>query len=107
MSSNTTSTPLTLDDAYNMLKGKGGDIESESILNDSNFDKKNNTVSFWSNKGDAAKVIERCRNSIISFQVMGDGIQLTIDRKAFRGMACAFRKIGPEGKKPRKNKING
>lgn len=97
---------LTLDDVLEQFKGKGGNPEAESILNDSNFDKKEGTVSFWSNKADAAKVIERCRNSIISFMMVGCGVQLTIDRKAFRGAHCAFRKVG--GRKPRvKKATNG
>jgi len=93
---------LTLDQVLEQFKGKGGDIEAESILNDSNWDKKEGTVSFWSNKADAAKVIERCRNSIISFCLEGAGVHLIIDRKAFRGAHCAFRKVG--GRKPRQKK---
>ncbi|SRR3990167_8766954 len=75
------------------FKGKGGDGEAESILNDSNMDKKKGTVSVWSNKVDAFKILERCSNSVISFQIIGDGIQMEIDRKAFRGIHCAFRNV--------------
>lgn len=83
---------INLDDVIKQFKGKGGDPEAESILNDSNSDKKEGYVSFWSNKSDAAKVIERCKNSIINCEVIGDGVQLTIDRKAFRGLVYCFRR---------------
>ena len=83
----------TLDDILVAFKGKGGGPEAESILNDSNTDKKDNSVFIWSNKNDAAKIIERCRNSIKSFKYDGSGVSLEIDRKAFRGIHCAFRTV--------------
>ena len=82
----------TIDEILNLFKGKGGDPESESVLLDSNHDKKDGFVSFYSNKSDAAKVIERCKEGIISFELIGDGVQLKIDRKWFRGMVFAFKK---------------
>jgi len=83
----------TLEEVHEMFKGKGGNEESETILNDSNIEKKEGYVSVWSNKADAAKIIERCKNSIRSFQLVSGGVQLEIDRRAFRGIICSFRRI--------------
>jgi hypothetical protein len=81
----------SLDEIAAMFKGKGGNEESESILNDSNMDKKDGIVSVWSNKADAAKIIERCKGGIKNYELCGGGIKLDIDRKLFRGLWCAFR----------------
>ena len=83
---------ITLDELYAMYKGKGGGPESESIIIDSNIDRKDGYVSIWSNKGDVAKIIERCKKDIISFEYKGDGVNFNINRKAFRGVHCAFRR---------------
>lgn len=82
---------ISLDEILELYKGKGGNPESESVLVDSNLDKKAGFVSVWSNKNDAAKIISRCRDSIVFFEMVGDGVQLHIDRKAFRGMVYCFR----------------
>ncbi len=92
----------SIDEILASFKGKGGNPESESIIVDSNHDKKEGFVSVWSNKADAAKIIERCRNSIKDYYLLGDGVQLVIDRKAFRGILCAFRQV--KERKPRKKK---
>lgn len=84
---------ISLNDIVKMFKGKGGDPEAETIINDSNGDKKNGSVFVWSNKNDASKIVERCKNSIKSCKLVGDGVQLEIDRKAFRGIVCAFRRL--------------
>jgi len=74
------------------FKGKGGGPEAESHIIDANADKKEDFVWFYSNKADAAKVIERCEKDIIDYSFLDSGIQLKIARKAFRGMQFAFRK---------------
>ncbi len=83
---------LTLDEIISTFKGKGGGPEAESVLVDNNHDKKDNFVTIWSNKNDLVKIISRCKNSIKKFEMIGDGVQLTIDRKAFRGILSSFRK---------------
>ena len=40
---------------------------------------------------DVAKIAERCRNSIVSFDEKGGGVDFVINRKAFRGVVYAFR----------------
>ena len=60
---------LTIDEIHDLFKGKGGDDESETILNDTNFDKKNGSVFVYSNKSDAAKIIKRCKKGIKSFKI--------------------------------------
>lgn len=92
----------SLNEVKEMFKGKGGGPEAESVLLDSNFHKKEGVVTLWSNKADAAKVIERCGSSVISFEVRGDGVSLVINRDAFRGIHCAFRRV--KERKPRKKK---
>jgi len=82
----------TLDEIQEHFKGKGGGPEGESHIIDANADKKEDFVWFYSNKADAAKIIERCKKNIIDYNFLGSGIQLQIRRKAFRGMHCAFRK---------------
>jgi len=82
----------TLEEIKNHFKGKGGGPEGESHIIDANADKKENFVWFYSNKSDAAKIIERCKGNILEYHFLGSGIQLKIARKAFRGMQCAFRK---------------
>ena len=81
----------SLDEVMEKFKGKGGNPESETVLIDSNLDKIDGFVSVWSNKADAAKIIARCKNNIKSYRTVGNGIQLEIDRRAFRGIVYAFR----------------
>ena len=38
-----------------------------------------------------AKIAERCRKHILKVDGNKDGVSLTIDRKAFRGLVYAFR----------------
>lgn len=87
---------MDLQEIKNRFAGKGG-IESESVLCDNNFDRDEGVVSFWSNKGDLAKVIDRCGSMIKRISPVGNGFQLFIDRKAFRGIHCAFKKIDNKG----------
>mgnify|MGYP001582756570 CR=1 FL=1 len=75
----------------NLFRGKGGNEEAESLINDCNSDKKDGYVTVWSNKSDAAKIIDRCKNDIQEIIPQGDGVQIVINRRAFRGIACAFR----------------
>lgn len=96
--------PTTIEQIYENFKGKGGHPESETILNDNNSDKKDGFVVLWSNKVDAAKIIERCKADIISFKMVGDGVQLQVARKAFRGVHCAFRKSKERKKRTPKAK---
>ena len=81
-----------LNEIAKYFKGKGGGPEGESHIIDANADKKEGFVWFYSNKSDAAKVIERCKENIIECRFLDSGVQLKIARKAFRGMHCAFRK---------------
>ena len=40
------------------------------------------------------KIIERCGDAIIDYSFLDkQGVQLKIDRKAFRGIHCAFRNV--------------
>ena len=82
----------TLDEIQAHFKGKGGGPEGETDIIDANADKKDGFVWVYSNKADAAKIIERCKENIIDYNFLGSGVQLQIDRKAFRGIHCAFRK---------------
>jgi len=84
----------TLGDIKKHFKGKGGGPEGESHIIDANADKKDGFVYVYSTKADAAKIIERCGNAIIDYSFLDQqGVQLKIDRKAFRGIHCAFRNI--------------
>ncbi len=83
----------TLEEIKKHFKGKGGGPEGESHIIDANPDKKEGFVWFYSNKADAAKVIERCGDLVVDYNFLGSGVQLKIDRKAFRGMHCAFRSV--------------
>ena len=47
----------------------------------------------YSNKADATKIIDRCGDAILDYSFLDSGIQLKIDRKAFRGIHCAFRNV--------------
>ncbi len=75
------------------FKGKGGGPESESHIVDCNADKKDGFVWVYSNKADATKIIDRCGDAIIDYSFLDSGVQLKIDRKAFRGVHCAFRNV--------------
>ena len=64
-------------------------------------DTKNNKKDAWggfvyvySTKTDAAKIIDRCGAAVIDYSFLDKrGVQLKIDRKAFRGIHCAFRNV--------------
>jgi len=75
-------------------KGKGGGPEGESHVIDANADKKEGFVWVYSTKADATKIIERCGDAILDYSFLdAQGVQLKIDRKAFRGIHCAFRNV--------------
>lgn len=93
---------LTLDEVCEMFRGKGGDPESENVIVDNNTDKKDGFVTVWGNKADIAKLIDRTKPNIIKFELVGNGVQLYIDRKAFRGIVNAFKTS--KVRKPRKKK---
>ena len=83
----------TLKEIASHFKGKGGGPESESHIVDCNADKKDGFVWVYSNKADATKIIDRCGPAILDYRFLDSGVQLQIDRKAFRGIHCAFRNI--------------
>jgi len=84
----------TLNEVKEHFKGKGGGPEGESHIIDANADKKDGFVYVYSTKADAAKIIERCGAAIIDYSFLDiHGVQLKIDRKAFRGIHCAFRNV--------------
>ena len=83
----------TVDEVIRHFKGKGGDDEAECILIDNNSERKDGWVSVWGCNHNIAKVAERCRNSIIKIDGNLDGVTIHIDRKAFRGVVYAFRRI--------------
>ena len=84
----------TLDEIAKHFKGKGGGPEGESHVIDANADKKEGFVWVYSTKADAAKIIDRCKDSILDYSFLdAQGVQLKIDRKAFRGIHCAFRRV--------------
>jgi|TARA_Y100001970_G_scaffold289386_1_gene419570 hypothetical protein len=83
-----------LKDIRDHFKGKGGGPEGESHVIDANADKKEGFVYVYSTKADAAKIIDRCADAILDYSFLDKrGVQLKIDRKAFRGIHCAFRNI--------------
>jgi len=84
----------TLKEIAAYYKGKGGGPEGESHIIDANADKKEGFVWVYSTKADAAKIIQRCGDAILDYSFLdAQGVQLKIDRKAFRGIHCAFRNI--------------
>jgi len=84
----------TLKEIASYYKGKGGGPEGESHVIDANADKKEGFVWVYSTKSDAAKIIERCGDAILDYSFLdAQGVQLKIDRKAFRGIHCAFRNV--------------
>ena len=84
----------TLKEIASYYKGKGGGPEGESHVIDANADKKEGFVWVYSTKADAAKIIDRCGDAILDYSFLdAQGVQLKIDRKAFRGIHCAFRNI--------------
>ena len=84
---NLTSTKPSLEEVAKHFKGLGGGPEGESHVIDANSDKKEGFVYVYSTKADAAKIIDRCGDAIVDY------VQLKIDRKAFRGIHCAFRNV--------------
>ena len=84
----------TLKEIASHFKGKGGGPEGESHIIDANADKKEGFVYVYSTKADAAKIIDRCGDAVLEYSFLDKrGVQLKIDRKAFRGIHCAFRKV--------------
>ena len=84
----------TLNEIKKHFKGKGGGPEGESHVIDANADKKEGFVWVYSTKADAAKIIDRCEKAIIDYNFLdAHGVQFKIDRKAFRGIHCAFRNV--------------
>jgi len=85
---------VTVDDIIKKYKNKKGDIESETILIDNNYERKaNGTVSVWGCTADIANIAARCRDQIVSIRDDADGCSLEINRKAFRGVLYAFRNV--------------
>jgi len=84
----------SLNEVRNYFKGKGGGPEGESHIIDANADKKEGFVYVYSTKTDAAKIIDRCGAAVVDYSFLDKrGVQLKIDRKAFRGIHCAFRNV--------------
>ena len=84
----------SLKEIAEFYKGKGGGPEGESHIVDANADKKEGFVYVYSTKADATKIIERCGDAILEYSFLDSrGVQLKIDRKAFRGIHCAFRNV--------------
>ena len=84
----------TLKEIASYYKGKGGGPEGESHIIEANADKKEGFVWVYSTKADAAKIIDRCGDAILDYSFLdAQGVQLKIDRKAFRGIHCAFRNV--------------
>ncbi len=86
----------TIDELIEKYRRKKGDEESESIIIDNNGDKKHEGfVRVWAMASDVAKVADRCRNSIVWWKEEADhgGCHFHIDKKAFRGVVYAFRRL--------------
>ena len=84
----------TLNEVKAYFKGKGGGPEGESHIIDANADKKEGFVWVYSTKSAATKIIDRCGDAILDYSFLdGQGVQLKIARKAFRGIHCAFRNV--------------
>jgi len=82
-----------IDEVIERFKGKGGDEEAETILVDNNADKRAGLVTVWGCNHNIAKVAMRCRKAIVECRVDESGASLTIERRAFRGVVCAFRNV--------------
>ena len=82
---------MNVDEVIKTFKGKGGDPEAECIIIDNNTDKKDGYVTVWGCNHNIAKIAERCHKHIIKISGNKDGVSLTIDRKAFRGLVYALR----------------
>ena len=82
-----------IDEVIERFKGKGGDEEAETILVDNNADKRAGLVTVWGCNHNIAKVAMRCRKAIVACRVDESGASLTIERRAFRGVVCAFRNV--------------
>ena len=79
---------------WSFIFGSVGQGVEEIFINKSEWDapkfEKDNGNS---NKADATKIIDRCGDAILDYSFLDSGIQLKIDRKAFRGIHCAFRNV--------------
>ena len=84
----------TLNEVKAYFNGKGGGPEGESHIIEANADKKECFVWVYSSKSDATNIIDRCGDAILDYCFLdGQGGQLKIARKAFRGIHCAFRNV--------------
>ena len=81
----------TYDLIIETFKGKGGDIEAESILLDNNFDRKEGYVQVYAHGKWAAIIAKRCRSAIISAKIHKEAVDFKIKRSAFRGIHTAFK----------------
>lgn len=81
----------TIESVIERFGGKGGDIESESVINDSNMDKKEGYIEIWSDNATAAKVVKRCGKYIQEINESQWGVSIRIDRKGFRGLEYCFK----------------
>lgn len=89
----------TLKEVREQYHGKGGDSESESILVAANADKRDGFVTIWSDNNDISKILDRCSTMVLEYTEQGGGYAIKIDRKAFRGLSFAFKKIDGKTKK--------
>lgn len=83
----------TLKQVRELYHGKSGDIESESILVDANADKKDGFITIWSDNNDIAKILDRCSSMVLEYKEQGGGYSIKINRKAFRGLSYAFKRV--------------
>ena len=87
---------MTIDDLIKKYKNKKGDDETESIIIDNNGDRKeDNFVRVWAMASDVSKIADRCKESIVWWEEdpSMSGVNFHIDRKAFRGVVYAFRRV--------------
>jgi len=81
--------------------GLSGGPESESYLHDAKTDKEEGVVWLTTDNSLAAKIVKRCRESIVDVEIQKYGmVAFKIERKAFRGIEYAFKTSTNSNRKP-------
>ena len=81
-----------LENIKRQYKGQGGGPESESYVHDAKCDRDEGFVYVSTDNKLAAKIADRCSESIIDVIYNGHGmVEFKIDRKGFRGIEYAFK----------------
>jgi hypothetical protein len=70
---------------------KGGNEDSETVLNWNKQDYKEGFVSIWTDNKDAALLIKRSSTYIRSIKDHGDSVEIVVDKIGFRSSVNAFK----------------